>query len=510
MKSSKTNISNPVKSVSQEESPFFKYIWPIHKHELPKFLLTTLLMFCILFIQNVIRAQKDSIVNTMIGTEIIAFLKFWGVMPASILMALGYVKLITSFKGEQVFYIIISGFLAFFAIFAFGIFPNHELLHLSPEATQSLIEQYPNFKWFILIRSKWGFSLFYIIAELWPNAAFSLLFWQFVNSVTTVEESKRFYTLFGLFGQTGLYIAGVFLQTHEMIGEYFIEIFSLTGNISVVSMQLVLSVVILLCIIAIITFWYLNHYVLSEAQIALKAKKQKMSLKESIKMVADSRYIRLIAVLLICYGIAINLVEGPWKKQASAVYTTTQAYSSFVGSYLKYTGILTIIFVLLGSNVVRFLGWKAAAIITPLMVFITGMSFFGISNFDIILEMLGVAVTNPITIAVSVGAVQNVLSKSSKYTLFDSTKEMSYVPLDDELKTKGKAAVDVVGIKLGKSLSAFLQSLIFIFIPTATYHSISVYLMIIFSVICVIWLWAVIELGKEYQSAVKKSEGKKT
>jgi len=505
MTSIKANISQPLDNRSQQASRFFKYIWPIYRHEVPKFLLTTLLMFCILFIQNVIRAEKDSIVNTMVGTEIIAFLKFWGVMPASILMAIGYVKLITKFKGEQVFYMIISGFLAFFALFAFWIFPNHEILHLNPEVTQNLIDQYPNFKWFILIRSKWGFSLFYVVAELWPNAAFSLLFWQFVNSVTTVEESKRFYTLFGLFGQTGLYIAGTFLENLPVLSTYFIELLNLGGNRSVVSVQLVLSVVIVLCIVAIFTFWYLNRYILSEAHIALKAKKQKMSLKESIKMVADSRYIRLIALLLISYGIAINLVEGPWKAKAVTIYSTPEAYASFVGSYISYTGIFTILFVLLGSNVVRFLGWRAAAIITPIMVFVTGITFFGISNFDIILEMLGIAVTSPIAVAVTIGAVQNVLSKSSKYTLFDSTKEMAYVPLDDELKTKGKAAVDVVGIKLGKSLSALLQSLIFIIVPTATYHSISIYLMVIFSVICVVWFWAVIELGKEYQAAVKKS-----
>jgi AAA family ATP:ADP antiporter len=508
MKSSKANIAKPVEFVPQEESRFFKYIWPIHRHEVPKFLLTTLLMFSILFIQNVIRAQKDSIVTVLIGPEIIAFLKFWGVMPASILMAIGYVKLITKFKGEHVFYIIISAFLTFFTLFAFWIFPNHETLHFSQDLTQQLIAQHPNFKWFILICSKWGFSLFYIVAELWPNAAFALLFWQFVNSVTTVEESKRFYTLYGLFAQTGIYIGGVFLETHESIGEYCVKLFNLENNISLVSMQVILSAVIVFCIVAMVTFWYLNHHILTDAQVVLKAKKQKMSLKDSIKMVAESRYIRLIALLLICYGIAINLVEGPWKAKASTIYTTTQAYSAFVGGYLKYTGILTIIFVILGSNIVRFLGWRAAAIITPIMVFVTGITFFGVSNFDIILEMLGIAVTSPISIAVSIGIIQNVLSKSSKYTVFDSTKEMSYVPLDDELKTKGKAAVDVVGIKLGKSLSAFLQSLVFIFIPTATLHSISIYLMVIFTVVCVIWIWAVVELGKEYQAAVKKSEGK--
>ncbi len=504
MNSSKASIAKP-QAQSGEQSLIFRYLWPIYKHETSKFLLTTLLMFCILFIQNVVRAEKDSIVNTMVGTEIIAFLKFWGVMPASLLMAVLYVKLITNFKGEYVFYMIISGFLAFFALFAFWIFPNHETLHFSPDRTQALIESLPNLKWFILILSKWGFSLFYIVAELWPNAAFALLFWQFVNSVNTVDESKRFYTLFGLLGQTGLYISGTFLEHLPKISTHFISTLGIEMNRSVFSMQLVLSVVIVLGLVAIYTFWYLNHKILTAAQIEFKAKKQKMSVKESIKMVVESRYIRLITLLLISYGVAINLVEGPWKKKASAIYTDPEAYASFVGSYLSYTGLLTILFVLLGSNVVRFLGWRAAAIITPIMVFVTGITFFGVSNFDM-LEMFGIAVTNPATIAISIGAIQNILSKSSKYTLFDSTKEMSYVPLSDDLKTKGKAAVDVIGVKLGKSLSAFLQSVIFIILPSATFHSISIYLMVIFTIICVVWIWAVNELSKEYKKAVGNND----
>ena len=142
--------------------------------------------------------MKDSIVITNIGAESISFLKFWGVMPAAILMAILYVKLITKFKPQTVFYIILSTFLAFFAFFTFVIFPNSEYYHLDADTAQTLIHSYPNFKWFILFISQWGFSLFYIIAELWANAVFSLLFWQFVNSVTSVEQSKRFYLLFGL------------------------------------------------------------------------------------------------------------------------------------------------------------------------------------------------------------------------------------------------------------------------------------------------------------------------
>jgi AAA family ATP:ADP antiporter len=79
-----------------------------------------------------------------------------------------------------------------------------------------------------------------------------------------------------------------------------------------------------------------------------------MSVKESFKMVAASRYIRLIAILLITYGVAINLAEGPWKAKAALMYPTEHEYRAFVGGYLSYTGIFTVTFVLIGSNIVRF------------------------------------------------------------------------------------------------------------------------------------------------------------
>lgn len=499
MNSKSVNSAQPTAN-SCEKSFLFKYIWPIHRFETSQFLFTTLLMFSILFIQNLVRAMKDSIVITTIGAESTAFLKVWGVMPAAILMALAYVALIGRFRAQTVFYIIISSFLAFFGIFAFVIFPNHEYYHPHPDMAANLIASYPHFKWFILSASKWGFSLFYIIAELWSNAVFNLLFWQFVNSVTSVDQSKRFYILFGLFGQTGLYFSGRFLQDAEPMSASLINHFNLAIPLEILSAQLVLTGILILGAIAVGSFWYLNNKILVHAKVEFKAKKAKMSLKESLKMVLGSRYIMLIAILLISYGAAINLAEGPWKAKAVQLYPTEQEYRAFVGSYLSYTGLFTILFVLIGSNIVRFLGWYAAAIITPIMVFITGMGFFGISNFDV-LGMLGIAASSPLVLAVSIGAIQNVLSKSSKYTVFDSTKEMAYVPLDDELKTKGKAAVDVVGTKIGKSFSAFLQSFVFIIMPTATYHSISIYIMVVFTIICVIWIWAVRELSKEYNKA---------
>ncbi|KJV52664.1 TLC ATP/ADP transporter family protein [Orientia tsutsugamushi str. Gilliam] len=74
----------------------------------------TALMFCILLIQNLIRALKDSIVITMIGAETTSFLKIWGVLPAACLMTIIYIKLVNVVKNEKVFYIILLTFLTFF------------------------------------------------------------------------------------------------------------------------------------------------------------------------------------------------------------------------------------------------------------------------------------------------------------------------------------------------------------------------------------------------------------
>ncbi len=504
--SSYFSATNDTKSNSKL-AKLVEYIWPIGKHELPKFLCITLLMFCILFIQNFTRALKDGIINTMIGVETVSFLKFWGVLPCSFLMAIIYVKLVNRMKGENIFYLILIIFLTFFAIFAFYIFPNYQTLHLSSYRANSLIQSYPNFKWFILLLSNWSFSLFYIIAELWSPIIFALLFWQFVNNVTSVEQSKRFYPLFGLFGQTGLYISGKFLANLAYINQFLIKKFNLNHTDTEASVQIILSCVLALGLIALTAFWTLNHKILDKKQVEhlqFSVKKQAITLLDSVKMVIASRYIRLIATLLICYGISINLVEGPWKAIATQVYKTPTEFMVFIGNYLSYTGIFTVLFVILASNIVRRLGWCVAAMITPIVILVTGLLFFLVSNFDLLSASIitSFILTDPLLIAITMGAIQNVLSKSTKYTLFDSTKEMSYVPLDTELKTKGKAAADVIGTKLGKSASALLQSLIFIILPTASYQSISIYLMIIFTIICLIWIWAVRELSKEYNNLI--------
>jgi AAA family ATP:ADP antiporter len=500
-------MKKDIKNTSNSDSTFWKYVdilWPIHKHELSKFFLMTGLMFCILFDQNIIRALKDAIIVTYIGPETITFLKFWGVMPASLLMAAIYVTMVNRMNGRRVFFLILGSFLMFFALFGFLILPNHEFFHLNKNDVALLTSQHPHFKWFILLAANWSFSIFYVIAELWPTTVFALLFWQFANNITNVDESKRFYPLFGLFGQTGIYLAGTFLELLPDLSSHVKDSFLLHQSKGVIYVQIALILVLFFGLTTMFIFNILSSNIPAQ-QLTFKAKKkQQLSAIDSLKLMINSRYIRLITILLFCYGAAINLVEGPWKATVAKVYPLTEDYGAFVGSYLKYTGILVIVFVIIGSNIIRYAGWMIAALATPVMMMSTGLFFFLSSNFDLTKTIVATHffLTDPIMIAVSLGALQNVLSKSTKYTLFDATKEMVYVPLDPEIKTKGKATADLIGQKFGKSSSAFLQTLIFTFFPTVTYSSISSTLMVFFIVICILWIWCVNQLEAEYSARV--------
>merc|ERR1711981_484314 len=107
--------------------------------------------------------------------------------------------------------------------------------------------------------------------------------------------------------------------------------------------------------------------------------------------------------------------------------------------------------------------------ITPIMLLVTSLIFFSSILFkDMLLGITPMLYTTPLMTAVIVGAAQNILTKASKYSLFDSTKEMAYIPLDDNLKIKGKAAVDVIGGRFGKSGGSIIQQLLLISIAAGS------------------------------------------
>lgn len=484
-----------------------RFFWPIEWHENKKFIPMALMMFCILFNYATLRSIKDGFVVTAIGPEAISFLKTYVVLPSAIIAMIIYAELCNLMNQQKVFYSVTFFFLTFFAVFAFVLYPNHEAFHASPEVIASFSEQYPNFKWFIRIAGNWSYATFYAAAELWGSMMLSLLFWQFANQITKTSEAKRFYSMFGLLGNFALPLVAVTLgyflseDTHIVAPEHkFIP---------------VICVTLVSGLLVVFLYSWINKNVLTDPELydpaaigQPKKKKSKLSLGESFKMIFTSKYLGLLVILVLAYGISINLVEGVWKANLRQVYPTKEAYTKFMGEFQAYQGVAAIIFMLIGSNILRRVSWFTAAMFTPVMILITGLAFFSFIVFDQTVGLYFAAFfgTGPLMLAVVIGTAQNVLSKATKYSLFDSTKEMAYIPLDDEMKSKGKAAVDVVGGRFGKSGGGIIQSTFFMLFHSYTFAEATPFFAAVFFVIVILWIIAVKGLSKEYEAKIAETK----
>ena len=60
----------------------------------------------------------------------------------------------------------------------------------------------------ISVVRNWTYSLFYFLANMWGSVVVSLLFWGFANEVTTIDEAKRYYPLFGMGANVALVFSG--------------------------------------------------------------------------------------------------------------------------------------------------------------------------------------------------------------------------------------------------------------------------------------------------------------
>lgn len=491
------------------------FFWPVHNFELKKLLPMFFLFFFINFNYTILRDTKDALIVTAPGSgaEAIPFLKVWGVLPIAVIFMIVYSKLSNIFSKQKLFYSTIAFFIAYFAIFVLFLYPNRDVLHPTVMADRLLDFLPGGFSGLVALFRNWTYALFYVMSELWGSVAISLLFWGFANDTTKVSESKRFYALFGLGANVAMLFSGPAII-------YFSDIRSkLPAEVDAwgLTLNYMVGMVFLSGLIIMGIYWWINKNVLTDSRFydpsemqRVKKEKPKMSLKDSFLYLARSKYILCLAILVIGYGIAINLVEVTWKGQLKLQYPNPNDYQTFMGYFSTITGSITILMMLfVGGNVIRRFGWKTGALITPVVLLITGVGFFSFVIFrDSLTAFIAMMGTTPLMLAVVFGTAQNVMSKSAKYSLFDPTKEMAYIPLDQESKVKGKAAIDVVGARLGKSGGSLVQQ--GLIIACGSLGAITPYVAGILFLIIFAWLYSASSLSKRFQklNAEKEEQAK--
>ncbi|MFY7842402.1 MAG: Npt1/Npt2 family nucleotide transporter [Rhabdochlamydiaceae bacterium] len=471
--------------------------WPIKKYELKKILPLFFMKFFISMTYGVLTTMKDAFVVTAkgAGAEVIPVLKGWIVLPVAMGAALIYSRLSNVLTRTKLFNYTILFFMAFIALYGFVLYPN--LDQLSPHESADKLMAYlgeQNGHWISIYRN-WIQSLFFVMAELWGQIAIFLLFWGFVNHISNLDEAKRSYNLFLAGGDLALIFTGplVIFLTKSHIGSDF--------NLplrKIVCCILFFGVMIISC------HAIVNHFIKKDSRLFQPQnnkqgleQKTKLSLKDSLRFIIQSKPLRYIAVIVVAYGLTINLIEVTWKANLKLVYPDTASYQSFMAGMGTMIGICSLLVSLFFSGVLfRKLGWHFSAQLPPIVIGTTSLIFLVLFLMRNSIGQWGEF--SPLSLVVFFGAFQNGISKLMKYTFFDSTKEIAFIPLDQESKVKGKAAIDIVGSRLGKSGAAWIQIILIQLAGTGSVLSITRFLIPIVTFSVLFWIMSVRSLNKQF------------
>ena len=557
-------------SIFQKISSFISVIsysiFPVARSEMIYFFSLALLQSCLIISYTLARMLKDKIVMKAIGSAAINPIKFILVFPTALYFVYVYNQLQNRYSRQKVFFIVISAFLCYFLVFGLILYPLKDSLHFDAAPYQNWFEKFAedrqNFKsimggnvglldkiWVLIVSfvgtvtiplvrilSVWSFSIFYVIAEISGSVLVPLVFWTFANQ--TLPRNA----------QTRNRLIAVFATVSSIATAY-------SGYIAKVSFRLVGSeykklmiflIVMWICLAAALIIYYCINYFgiatsmnpeLKAADEAYKQKKQKpkISIEEALRIMKEDAYVRYLALIVLCYNASVVCGEVCYKTVIEMIekgwHTTgeqgpgIQDFSSLVfGSQYVYIGASCLVLGYVLRFVLAQLTWGVAAMITPILLILTGISFFISLIFPItIQEYLGTstfinglrtllslpAINHELEVAVILGIFFIVCSKASKYVCFDATKEEAFNVLPAETMGKVKALLDVVGSRLGKSgLSGFQ---FFVILPitgqligTVTPNLIQAapLLLLTFMLIQIIWVFSVIQLSKLYTEQV--------
>lgn len=463
----KSNIISYISSDSSEHETSQNFM--INKTESVKHVILGIMFFCNLGVYTLIRDLKDVMLVTACGAESIPFMKTWVNFPISISFMIFFTKLCHSNIKQQNIYRIIY-FIVFgtYMILGYVLYPNRTLLSPSLDVNSSYIH-----KSLILIINNWISALFYALSTIWGSTIVTLLFWLTANNYVKKDNATVVYPLFGVLSNFSLIICGT-------ITKYISHLYRLDWNMTVKSMMMVIFVFGMLN--ALLYEILVRNYEMINMNEYKPKNKNDISFIEGLKNMFNTPFVFYMVILLACYGSAGILIDTVWKYNIREYYQNPSDYSKFMGSLSSSKGIVSIVTMVVSSFTLKRIPYKITVMITPILFSCMGLLFF----------VLNLNNPNPYII-VLFGSLIQIMVKSVKYAFFDPNKEIAYMSMSDEIKTKGKATIDLLSNSLGKSgMSLFLQFLI-VFVGSVV--DIVPNLLVAFVLISTVWIRSAKKIG---------------
>ena len=443
-----------------------------NKNENMKHLSLVGMLFSKLTVYTIVRDTKDVLLVTSCGAEAIPFMKTWFNFPLSILSILYFTFLVN--KGLSSKWIYRYTYLPIAALYSFVglvLYPNRALI----QPTINIVHPYIH-PVFAAISNNWVSGLFYSLSSIWGSTVISLLFWMIANEYTDMKKAKEIYPLFGFLANFALIFAGVMIT---QFGSIYVNDWDM-------NMRMLMSMTFMFSCISYSCFEYLvGHF--EPTNIVSKMKKSKLRLRDGLLNMWKEPFIRDMVLIIACYGSCIALYETCWKQYMKVYFDSPVAYSKFMGMISYTKGLFTMFMMVVSSFTLKRMKFTHSLLITPIALSGIGVLFF-----------MGILFDVDKSIIVYLGAVMGICTKALKYSFFDPNKEIAYMPMSQEIKTKGKATIEVISNPLGKSGSSMILQGMILLCGTLTdaLPMIALY----FVIVCCVWIYAVDNLGRNHST----------
>jgi len=318
--------------------------------------------------------------------------------------------------------------------------------------------------------SAWVYPVFYIwvgiIAVLAPTQV-----WTLANYLLTTREAKRIFGMVGSGGICGWIFAG---YLSRIVAKAF----------STESLLLGMAALLLICSALMAVLSNGGRLKLDPARdrAAGVAGTGQKSLRDSVRSVISSKYLRAIAAVICISSFTTTLTGWQFKALVKQSSQGKEALAIFFGDFFFYAGLLALVFqLLLGTRLLRRFG------IGPLLFVLPAVVLAGSA---------GVLLLGTVAAALFLKGSDQVL----RYSIDRSAIELLYLPMPHTVKLQAKWFIDTVVWRLGDGLAGLV-----VLIFAAQLHWAPQRLSWIVMLLTIAWISAVSVAGKQYVALLKDS-----
>lgn len=328
-----------------------------------------------------------------------------------------------------------------------------------------------------ILPQKWSWQP--LVFWVWANTLIVVLvtqFWLLVSDIFNPREAKR---LIGFFGSGGI-LGGIF---GGILAVFF-------AKSQAFNFLLLFAAGMLLACVFVVHFIFLlqkkrgdhpNNQVSSASKGPQKA--EKMGFKDLAGSVLRNPYLRLLAAVVTLTWIVSTLIDFQFKGvinlKISAKDDLTAFFAIFNTILLIFSFVLQL---LLTSRIIKKFGIRLTLLIYPVLL---------------LLFSLGIAAA-PAFMAIYFGILIKGSDKSLSYSLNQSVRELLYIPISPELKSRSKIFIDMFLNRFAKGIGALLLMAVVSFSKEIRYVS------LLTGTILFAWIILNLKISREYTKTVKQ------